>query len=136
MPCWHFMACFILKIGPKMGKIAYFHKNANISKSRQRYLLLTEKCQKPEIWPSCTQKQDKKKFLATFSIFDFFAEIWGVAGQKPQKIVNFGLQRPRFWQKSQKSKSCQKFFFVLFLCTTWPNFRFLAPFYGEFYTLA
>ena len=96
MPCWHFMACLILKIGPKTGKIAYFHKNVNISKSRQRYLLLVEKCQKPEIWPSCTQKQYKEKFLATFSIFDSFAEIWGAAGQKSQKIENFGLQRPRF----------------------------------------
>ena len=88
--CWHFMACFILKNGPKREKQLIFTKKANTSKSRQRYVLLMEKCQKPEIWPSCTQKQYKEKFQATF-LFLTFAQIWGYCRPKFSIFVIFHL---------------------------------------------
>ena len=137
-----------MKIARKSAALAFYHAfyTENWAKNRENpYFSLKREYLK--ITPKLTSRRRKvleswnlaklytkivqKKFLATFLIFDFFAEIWGAAGKKSQKIENFGLQRPIFWQKSWKSKKWQKFFFVLFLCTTWSNFSFLALFYGD-----
>ena len=71
VPSQHFLAIFRPKIGQNIGKFTYFHKIANISKTRQIVFLELRNSFKPQIWTRGTSCEFLGSYRGIFENFDF-----------------------------------------------------------------
>ena len=86
---WHFIAGFVLKIGPKSGKISYFYKNANISVIFKRLRIWIGICYRAEIWTRHTFQGVLKLHCGDFCNFDFLPLFGALQAKNPVKIYIF-----------------------------------------------
>jgi len=140
---------------PPKNKVLTFYDafcTENLVKNRQNLLFLLKR-EYLKITPK--YRTHHRKVLETWNLaklytkiiqreisghfFDFWLFCQNMGRCRPKitkKERILACSVPYFGKNIKNKKSGLKFFFVLFLCTTWPNLRFLALFYDEFYTCA